>query len=146
MVHSNVLVLNKSFLPVHITTVRRAFCLLYAGLAKAVNSQYETFDFDSWRQISIERNDETIGLVGRGFATQITPAFNESLQAVDCKSCGQCIATCPAGAIIFGDLHDRSALVSQLIFKDPRRYQLLGDLNTKPGLVYLQRVRREAGE
>jgi 5-methylcytosine-specific restriction endonuclease McrA len=65
MLHSNVLVLNKSFLPVHITTVQRAFCLLYAGLAKAVNSQYETFDFDSWGQISIERNDETIGLVGR---------------------------------------------------------------------------------
>ncbi len=65
MLHSNVLVLNKSFLPVHITTVRRAFCLLYAGLAKAVNSQYETFDYDSWRQISLERNDETIGLVGR---------------------------------------------------------------------------------
>jgi 5-methylcytosine-specific restriction endonuclease McrA len=65
MIHSNVLVLNKSFLPVQITTVRRAFCLLYAGIAKAVNSQYETFDYESWRQISIERNDETIGLVDR---------------------------------------------------------------------------------
>lgn len=40
-----------------------------------------------------------IGFVGRGFATQVTPAFNESLQAVNCKSCGQCIATCPAGAL-----------------------------------------------
>src|SRR4030042_4364017 len=65
MNHSNVLVLNKSFLPVQITTVRRAFCLLYAGIAKAVNSQYETFDYESWHQLSIERNDETIGLVGR---------------------------------------------------------------------------------
>jgi len=65
MLQSNVLVLNKSFLPVHVTSVRRAFCLLYAGLAKAVNSQYETFDFDSWRQVSIERNDETVGLVDR---------------------------------------------------------------------------------
>ena len=65
MLYSNVLVLNKSFLPVHVTTVRRAFCLLYAGLAKAVNAQYETFDFDSWREVSIERNDETIGLVDR---------------------------------------------------------------------------------
>jgi 5-methylcytosine-specific restriction endonuclease McrA len=65
MLHSNVLVLNKSFLPVHITNVRRAFCLLYAGAAKAVDSQYETFDYESWRQVSIERNDETVGLVGR---------------------------------------------------------------------------------
>ncbi|HSR13268.1 MAG TPA: HNH endonuclease [Thermodesulfobacteriota bacterium] len=65
MVTSHVLVLNKSFLPVHITTVRRAFCLLYAGIARAVNAQYETFDYESWSQITLERNDETIGMVGR---------------------------------------------------------------------------------
>jgi len=65
MVHAGVLVLNKSFLPVQITTVRRAFCLLYAGIAKAVNSQYETFDFDSWRQVRVEINDDAIGLVDR---------------------------------------------------------------------------------
>jgi 5-methylcytosine-specific restriction endonuclease McrA len=65
MIHANVLVLNKSFLPVQITTVRRAFCLLYAGIAKAVNSQYETFDYESWHQLSIEGRDETIGLVDR---------------------------------------------------------------------------------
>jgi 5-methylcytosine-specific restriction endonuclease McrA len=50
---------------VHITNVRRAFCLLYAGVAKAVDSQYETFDYESWRQVGIERNDETVGLVDR---------------------------------------------------------------------------------
>ena len=65
MVDSHVLVLNKSFLPVHITTVQRAFCLFYAGLAKAVNSQYETFDYESWSHVTIERNDETVGLVDR---------------------------------------------------------------------------------
>jgi 5-methylcytosine-specific restriction endonuclease McrA len=65
MVNSQVLVLNKSFLPVHITSVKRAFCLLYAGMAKAVNAQYETFDYESWSRITLERNDETIGLVDR---------------------------------------------------------------------------------
>src|SRR5512143_1057057 len=65
MVHSAVLVLNKSFLPVQITTVRRAFCLLYAGMAKAVNSQYETFDFESWRQLRLQVNEEGFGLVDR---------------------------------------------------------------------------------
>jgi 5-methylcytosine-specific restriction endonuclease McrA len=65
MVNSQVLVLNKSFLPVHVTSVKRAFCLLYAGIAKAVNSQYETFDYESWSRITLERNDETIGLVDR---------------------------------------------------------------------------------
>lgn len=65
MVHSGVLVLNKSFLPVQITTVRRAFCLLYGGIAKAVNSQYETFDFDSWQELGVEVHDDAIGLVDR---------------------------------------------------------------------------------
>jgi 5-methylcytosine-specific restriction endonuclease McrA len=65
MVNSSVLVLNKSFLPVHVTTVRRAFCLLCGGFAKAVNAQYETFDYESWRHLTIERDDETIGLVDR---------------------------------------------------------------------------------
>jgi len=65
MTNSHVLVLNKSFLPIHVTSVRRAFCLLYAGIAKAVNSRYETFDYESWSQITIERNDETVGLVDR---------------------------------------------------------------------------------
>ena len=65
MAHAGVLVLNKSFLPVQITTVRRAFCLLYAGIAKAVNAQDETFDFDTWRQLRVEVNDDAIGLVDR---------------------------------------------------------------------------------
>jgi len=34
-------------------------------MAKAVNGQYETFDYDSWQELSIERNDETIGMVHR---------------------------------------------------------------------------------
>jgi 5-methylcytosine-specific restriction endonuclease McrA len=65
MVNAHVLVLNKSYLPVHVTTAKRAFCLLYAGIAKAVNAQYETFDYESWSRITVERSDETIGLVDR---------------------------------------------------------------------------------
>ena len=66
MLSSGVLVLNRSFLPVHITTVRRAFVLLYQGIAKAVDTQYELFDFDSWAEMAVEAHkDEAIGLVGR---------------------------------------------------------------------------------
>lgn len=42
------LVLNRSFLPVHITSVRRACVLLYQGIARAVDAQYQTFDFRAW--------------------------------------------------------------------------------------------------
>jgi len=48
MLNSSVLVLNRSYLPVHVTTVRRAFSLIYGGTALAVTPNYETFDFDSW--------------------------------------------------------------------------------------------------
>ncbi len=65
VLNSKVLVLNRSFLPVHITSVRRAFCLLYQGLAHAVDQEYRTFDFDSWAQLATTVHDERIGLVNR---------------------------------------------------------------------------------
>ena len=46
MLNTSVLVLNRSYLPIHVTTVRRAFSLIYQGTALAVNGDYETFDFD----------------------------------------------------------------------------------------------------
>lgn len=54
VLESNVLVLNRLYQPINITTVRRAFALLYAGVANAVDSQYQTFDFDSWAALSAD--------------------------------------------------------------------------------------------
>lgn len=65
MLTAHVLVLNRSYLPVHITTVRRAFCLLYQGLARAVDEQYRTFDFHSWAELSANAHDETVGIIDR---------------------------------------------------------------------------------
>ena len=65
MLNTGVLVLNRAFFPVHVTSVRRAYCLLYSGIAKAINSRYEMFDFQSWSELSVHANDETVGLVGR---------------------------------------------------------------------------------
>ena len=65
VLNTKVLVLNRSYLPVHITSVRRAFSLLYQGIAHAVNEEYRTFDFDSWSDLSVSMHDDTIGLVNR---------------------------------------------------------------------------------
>ena len=65
MVNSAVLVLNRDYIPVHVTSVKRAFTLVYIGIAKAVNSQYETFDFESWSAITASREDETLGIIGK---------------------------------------------------------------------------------
>jgi HNH endonuclease len=65
VLNTKVLVLNRSYLPVHITSVRRAFSLLYQGLAEAVNDQYQTFDFASWSELSVSMHDDTLGLIDR---------------------------------------------------------------------------------
>lgn len=48
MLNSSVLVLNRSFLPIHVTSAKRAFSLVYSGTARVVDEQYQTFDFESW--------------------------------------------------------------------------------------------------
>ncbi len=64
MLRAPVLVLNRSYLPIHVTTVQRAFVLLYRGMAKAVDDRYETFDFQAWRGLRIGTGDDAIGIVG----------------------------------------------------------------------------------
>jgi len=63
ILNTKVLVLNRSYLPIHITVVRRALSLLYQGIARAVDDQYRTFDFDSWADLVAE--EDRIGLVDR---------------------------------------------------------------------------------
>jgi 5-methylcytosine-specific restriction endonuclease McrA len=65
MLSTSVLVLNKNYFPVHVTTLRRAFVMLYAGIAKAIDKEYHTFDFQSWSELSVAAHDESVGLVGR---------------------------------------------------------------------------------
>ena len=64
MLDAPVLVLNRSYLPIHVTSVQRAFVLLYRGMAKAVDERYETFDFGSWRELEISDGYDAIGIVG----------------------------------------------------------------------------------
>lgn len=47
----------------HVTTVRRAFSLLYRGVAKAVDEEYRTFDFRDWSALSTADVD-SVGVVG----------------------------------------------------------------------------------
>jgi 5-methylcytosine-specific restriction endonuclease McrA len=64
LLRSKTLVLNRSFLPIHVTSVRRACILLYAGVARAVDRTYDTFDFGRWCEAG-SGEGELLGLVGR---------------------------------------------------------------------------------
>lgn len=69
ILRSDVLVLNRLYQPVHITSVRRAFVQLYEGVARAVDRDWRTFDFDSWSALSDaareDDGDDRIGTARR---------------------------------------------------------------------------------
>ncbi len=52
-----------------------------------------------------------------------------------------CAQSCPAGAIVFGNLNDPASRIS-LLQKHDRRYRILEELNTRPAVTYLERERR----
>jgi len=60
LIQGSVLVLNKSFMPIHVTSIRRAISLVYQGIAKAVNKEYQVFDFQSWSELSTHNQDGVI--------------------------------------------------------------------------------------
>src|SRR5437762_14099722 len=63
VLNTKVLVLNRSYLPIQITSVRRAISLLYQDIARAVDEQYRVFDFGSWADLAAD--EATIWLVSR---------------------------------------------------------------------------------
>jgi len=46
-----------------------------------------------------QEGDYAISIANRGFQTQITTEFGNFLQDSDCTFCGQCVQTCPTGAL-----------------------------------------------
>ncbi|HOE97445.1 MAG TPA: HNH endonuclease, partial [Candidatus Sumerlaeota bacterium] len=47
-----VLVLNRYWVAVHVCTVRRALTLVFQELARIVSEDFQTYDFESWRELS----------------------------------------------------------------------------------------------
>ncbi|MEO0326027.1 MAG: HNH endonuclease [Myxococcota bacterium] len=52
-----VLVLNKSYQPVRITTARHAFLLLFGGRAQALSRSYEPYDFAEWAELPVDDHE-----------------------------------------------------------------------------------------
>ncbi|MFW6051302.1 MAG: HNH endonuclease [Myxococcota bacterium] len=59
-----VLILNRGYQPVRITTVRHAFMMLYMGRARALDGDFEPMDFDAWIETRPCDGDELLGTPG----------------------------------------------------------------------------------
>ena len=67
-------------------------------------------------------------------------AKNDGRDIEDGEIVTACQQACPAGAITFGDLADRSSEVRRL-HANPRSYKMLSELNVRPRTAYLARIR-----
>jgi molybdopterin-containing oxidoreductase family iron-sulfur binding subunit len=69
-------------------------------------------------------------------------AKDENRMIKDGEVIPACVQTCPTGALLFGNLMDKKSRVRQMV-QDPRAYQVMGYLNTKPAVIYLKKVVQE---
>ena len=65
---------------------------------------------------------------------------NKDIRIADGELQTACQQSCPANAIIFGNINDPNSQVSKLKTLQ-RNYSLLGDLNTRPRTTYLAEIR-----
>lgn len=71
-------------------------------------------------------NISAIGLLGRGFKTNISPAFALPLDETKCTACGLCVKLCPTGA-----LTEKSVLDKQVVLKEQYTLKTI-DIDGKP--------------
>jgi len=69
-------------------------------------------------------------------------AKNEKRMIADGEVTPACVQTCPTNALAFGSLMDKQSRVRKLV-DDPRAYQAIGYVNTKPAVIYLKKVTHE---
>lgn len=77
------------------------------------------------RCTAVCRKTQEVGVIGpndRGFHTHIGCAFDRDLSEVDCVSCGQCIVSCPTGALAEKD----STAEVLAALHDPTKHVVVG--------------------
>jgi molybdopterin-containing oxidoreductase family iron-sulfur binding subunit len=117
--------------------------------------RFEWFDYEFPYPLNLQLNpDVTVrekGVTEKStFCVQrISAAKNtasvDGRDVADGEAMPACAQTCPAEAIVFGNLRDPTSRVSQAA-RSGRAYHVLSELNTRPAITYLKEVARESGE
>ena len=76
----------------------------------------------------LERTDDQL---------EIQEHYWDDFEPSDFQFLPACVQTCPARAILFGDLDDSESIVSRSS-KDPSAFRLLEEFGTKPNVIYLR--------
>jgi MoCo/4Fe-4S cofactor protein with predicted Tat translocation signal len=114
--------------------------------------RFNFFLFQDWEtpQYKMMRNPD-VSIRSRGVMEKCTycvqrinerriDAEREDRKINDAELQTACQQSCPAGAIVFGNINDPNSKVSRLKAQS-RNYSLLGELNTRPRTTYLAEVR-----
>jgi len=72
-------------------------------------------------------------------------AKTEGRELRDGEALPACMQSCPAQAIIFGDVQDAHSRISQVL-RDPKRFLVLGELGIGPAVSYLTKIRNVPSE
>jgi 5-methylcytosine-specific restriction endonuclease McrA len=72
---SDVLVLNRNFYAIHITSWQRAISLIYTDHARVVDEDYRQYSFQDWRELSLLMRESPSGFVS-------TPTFRIAIPEV----------------------------------------------------------------
>jgi Fe-S-cluster-containing dehydrogenase component len=67
-------------------------------------------------------------------------AKDQARKVLDGELKTACQQSCPTNAIFFGDINDKNTRVSQ-VAADPRGYHVLEELNVRPSVTYLTKIR-----
>ena len=83
--NEQVLVLNRNYQPVNVIRARRAFTMLYVGIAFALDREYQKHAFEDWVCLDLEEDGDSMG-TSRG---QVRVPRIIELKAYDRLPCGR---------------------------------------------------------
>jgi anaerobic selenocysteine-containing dehydrogenase/Fe-S-cluster-containing dehydrogenase component len=115
--------------------------------------RFNWFDYESPDPLNLQLNPD-VSVRSKGVMEKCTfcvqrirsakdVAKDESRPVRDGEITPACVQTCPASALVFGDLKDPESKVSKMA-QDSRRYRILEDLNTEPAITYLKKIRQDS--